>query len=84
MHRPSAAQLHALTCDDFVENIPPPSKADQFGITRGSLPMYIPVRPNAGNAAKLVAALLLCQPDMRDTAPLFCSELRVFHTLPDG
>ena len=39
--------------------------------------MYIPVRPNAGNAAKLVTALLLCQPDMRGTAPLFSSELSV-------
>jgi len=39
--------------------------------------MYIPVRPNAGNAAKLVAAVLLWQPDMRDTAPLFCSELNI-------
>jgi hypothetical protein len=58
-HRPSPAQLAALSRNDFLVIVPPPSTADQLGVIWGSLPIYIPVRQGPGCAATLVANLLL-------------------------
>ena len=83
--RPSAEQLRQLATGDFLVVVPPPSKSDQFGIVWGSLPIYIPVRASVGNAARLVAQLLLDRPTAAPTEPLLCSEPgRAFtHTFMD-
>jgi hypothetical protein len=70
---PTKAQLLALTERDFLVVIPPPSKSDQFGVVWGSLPIYVPVRHIPGNAAALVARILIQQPQMAAGAPLLCS-----------
>jgi hypothetical protein len=72
--KPTLTQLQGLTVRDFLVIVPPPSKSDQFGIVWGSLPIYVPVRHVASNAALLVARILLLQPDMPATCPLLCSE----------
>jgi integrase len=56
---PTVAQLRALTTRDFLVIVPPPSKADQFGIIWGSLPIYIPFRLQPGNAVALVAQIFI-------------------------
>jgi hypothetical protein len=73
---PSDQQLRSLTTSDSLVIIPPPSKADQFGIVWGSLPIYVPYRLRPGNAVALVAGLILHSPDMLPASPLLRSQAR--------
>jgi hypothetical protein len=68
---PTVAQLAALTTADFLVILPPPSKSDQFGIVWGSLPIYVPFRLQAGNAAALVAQIFMADISVPSSAPLF-------------
>jgi integrase len=73
--RPTLAQLLALSESDFMLIIPPPSKADQFGVVWGSTPIYLPFRDTLRNAARAVRALLvhIGVDSYRDTDALFTS-----------
>ena len=68
---PTVAQLSSLTTSDFLMITPPPSKCDPFGVVWGSLPIYIPFRLEAGNAAALVAKILIANFDAPPSSPLF-------------
>jgi hypothetical protein len=78
--QPTTQQLKDLTVHDFLVITPPPSKSDQFGVVWGSLPIYIPVRESPGNAARLVAQVLLQRPNATRQEPLFCSSPGVAFT----
>ena len=78
--QPTTQQLKELTVRDFLVITPPPSKSDQFGVVWGSLPIYIPVRESPGNAARLVAQVLLQRPNATRQEPLFCSSPGVAFT----
>ena len=75
----TAAQLAALTEDDYAIVFPPPSKADGYGVVWGSKPVYLPVRFNQHwCAAARLAELELLLPvngSARAELPLFVTEL---------
>ena len=79
---PTAEQLRNLTVCDFIIITPPPSKSDQFGVVWGSLPIYILVWDSPGNAAGLVAKVLLLRPAATRQEPLFCSSPGTMLTHP--
>jgi hypothetical protein len=72
---PTPAQLRALTSADHAILLPPPSKADEFGVIWGDKPIYLPVRRNAWcSAAVRLAELELLAPlsgKERGLHPLF-------------
>ena len=69
--RPTASQLDSLAAGDFLVILPPPSKADQFGVIWGSLPIYLPFANERGNAVRLVAQLFKQRPEASSASPLF-------------
>ena len=75
---PTLDQLHALQRGDFAMVVPPPSKADQFGVFFGGRPLYFPFVPNSiTNAAHALAQLELKLPveaGKRRSTPLFVSD----------
>lgn len=56
---PSDEQLQNLVTGDFAVLTPPPSKADQFNTVWGPLPIYLPFKVEARNAAAALQQLAL-------------------------
>ena len=75
---PTEEQLRGLTVDDFALIIPPPSKADQFGIQWGNHPIYCRWHPtNKICAARELQKLELHTPvhgEQRQRTPLFADD----------
>ena len=74
---PSKEQLLAMVPGDFAMVKPPPSKADQWGIVWGNLPVYLTYDPSQEvDAATSLRALELSYPvrgsELRKATPLFC------------
>ena len=72
--RPSLVQLNSLAAGDFLVILPPPSKADPFGIVWGSLPIYMPFENVRGHAARLVAETHKLKAQAPPHAPLFTQD----------
>lgn len=74
---PTMEQLNSLTRGDFAILVPPPSKADPFGVYFGGRPLYLPYVPDSvTNAAAALARLELAlpvHPLRRNATPLFVS-----------
>jgi hypothetical protein len=72
---PTLDQLNSLSAGDYAIIIPPPSKADPFGVFFGGRPIYFPFVANSSiNAAAALAQLertLPVAPELRSTTPLF-------------
>jgi hypothetical protein len=68
--------LATLTEGDYAVLVPPPSKADQFGLRWGSRPIWLPYHATAAiNAARALAdweCVAGVPPEKRATTPLFC------------
>ena len=72
---PTPAQLDSLSAGDYAIVIPPPSKADPFGVFFGGRPIYFPYVANSSiNAATALAQLERVLPvasELRAKTPLF-------------
>ena len=75
---PTWQQLMTLKEGDYAILMPPPSKADQFGMRWGNNPIWLPFNAiDAVNAARALSRWELCarvKPDARRATPLFCGE----------
>ena len=57
-----SSQFNNLDVGDCAILIPPPSKADQFGMVWGGSPIYLPFANQIGNAAKALRDLEISMP----------------------
>ena len=77
---PSVAELQALALGDYAVLVPPPSKADQFGVYFGSRPLWLPfVAGCVRNAAAALARIEIrmpVEPEARASTPLFVMDAR--------
>ena len=73
---PTKVELMSLTERDYGILMPPPSKADQFGMIWGNNPIWLPFSGTAAlNAARALAAWemrAMVAPEKRSSTPLFC------------
>jgi len=77
---PSVEELRALAPGDYAVLVPPPSKADQFGVYFGNRPLWLPfVTGCIRNAAAALARIEIrmpVEPEARASTPLFVMDAR--------